>query len=218
MKIKRYKTIIEKSEGELIEKKSRFLSHIFPIESEEQALTYIEMIRKKHNNANHNVYAYVLGLNNEIQRYSDDGEPSGTAGLPILDMLKGEEIKNTLIIVTRYFGGTLLGTGGLVRAYSHCAKEGLNQGEVVEKVLCQKASIKVDYTLSGKLEYFINEQTGIHIMDIQYTNDVTYMLVVEDEYLDTLEKNIKEISSGKLGMELEERNYFVIKNGKVIKG
>ncbi|TCT14307.1 putative YigZ family protein [Natranaerovirga pectinivora] len=216
MKIKRYKTIIKQSAGELIEKKSRFIAHVFPIESEEQAVEYIEIIRKKHNNANHNVYAYVIGINNEIQRYSDDGEPSGTAGLPILDVLKGEEIKNTLIIVTRYFGGTLLGTGGLVRAYSHCAKEGLNQGEVVEKVLCQKAFIQVDYTLSGKLEYFINEQVGIHLVDTQYTNEVRYTLVVEDQFINILEKKIKEISSGKVGIDLDEICYFTINNGRVI--
>ncbi|TCK92426.1 putative YigZ family protein [Natranaerovirga hydrolytica] len=213
--LKRYKTIIKESKGELEEKKSKFIAHVYPIESEGQASEWIESIQKEHNSANHNVYAYVLGQNDEVQRYSDDGEPSGTAGLPILDLLKGESIKNTLIIVTRYFGGTLLGTGGLVRAYTHCAKEGLNQNDIVKKILSQEVDIEVDYTLLGKLQYHLNENIWVHIMDTEYLDNITFRLLIEEEALDAFTKSIRELSSGKLQPILKEKKYIVIQ-GKTI--
>ena len=117
-----YKTIIESGSGEYIEKKSRFIGELVPVSSEEEAFAYLDAVRKKHYNASHHCFAYVLGEKNQTERASDDGEPSGTAGRPILHVLEGEEICNALIVVTRYFGGTLLGTGGLTRAYTAAAK------------------------------------------------------------------------------------------------
>ena len=121
---KSYKTVYESGTGEIVEKKSRFIASVWPIQTEEDALNIIDQLKKKYWDAKHNCFAYVLGIKDEIQRCSDDGEPAKTAGKPILDILLGEEIHNALIVVTRYFGGTLLGTGGLVRAYQYAAKEG----------------------------------------------------------------------------------------------
>ena len=117
-----YKTVYRGSEGEIIEKKSRFIATVRLVESEEEALAFIEEMRKKYWNATHNCYAYVIGERRELVRCSDDGEPGGTAGRPMLDVLLGENLYNTAVVVTRYFGGTLLGTGGLVRAYSRAVQ------------------------------------------------------------------------------------------------
>jgi uncharacterized YigZ family protein len=212
VKVNRYKTVLNEAMGELVEKKSKFFATVKPVSSEEEAQKFIDITRKKYADANHNVFAYVIGSNNEIQRYSDDGEPSGTAGLPILDLLKGEEIKNVAIVVTRYFGGTLLGTGGLVRAYSHCAKEGLNQSEIIEKVLYHKIEVTVDYTLSGKLQYYINENEP-YLIDTLYVEAVTFVVLVEVEQVDNFCKDIKDITSGKGQVELKELVYgALVKN------
>ena len=128
------KIVYRAGQGEIVEKKSRFIANIFPVHSEEEALAYIEEIRKKHYDARHNCFAYVIGEKNEVMRGSDDGEPSGTAGRPMLEVLLGEELHDVLAVVTRYFGGTLLGTGGLVRAYSAAVKEGLSKTEVIERL------------------------------------------------------------------------------------
>lgn len=130
----KYKTVYEGGEGEIVEKKSRFIATVIPVKTEDEALEFIERTRKKYWNATHNCFAYVLGEQFEIQRCSDDGEPSGTAGKPMLDVLLGEEIHNAAVVVTRYFGGTLLGTGGLVRAYSGAVKEGLACSTIITKM------------------------------------------------------------------------------------
>ena len=124
--LKQYKTVLRGGEGEIVEKKSRFIATVIPIKDEQEAIAFIESMKKKYWNATHNCYAYVLGERFEIQRFSDDGEPGGTAGKPMLDVLLGEEIHNTAVVVTRYFGGTLLGTGGLVRAYSKATQEAVS--------------------------------------------------------------------------------------------
>ena len=129
--LSQYKTVYRGDEAEIIEKKSRFIATVQPIKSEEEAITFIEAMKKKYWNAKHNCFAYVLGEHFQIQRCSDDGEPSGTAGKPMLDVLLGEEIHDVVVVVTRYFGGTLLGTGGLVRAYSHSAVIAIDGAEVV---------------------------------------------------------------------------------------
>lgn len=131
---KEYRTVYEGGEGEVVEKKSRFIASVRPVSTEEEALAFIETIRKKHWNASHNCFAYVIGERSELARYSDDGEPGGTAGKPMLDVLKGEALCNTAVVVTRYFGGTLLGTGGLVRAYSQAVKEGLASSVIITKI------------------------------------------------------------------------------------
>ena len=140
--LKQYKTVYCGGEAEIIEKKSRFIATVCPVKSEEEAIAFIESMRKKYWNATHNCFAYVIGEQFQMQRCSDDGEPSGTAGKPMLDVLLGEEIHDVVVVVTRYFGGTLLGTGGLVRAYSGATKEGLLASKVITKVHGQKLSVQ----------------------------------------------------------------------------
>ena len=142
----KYKTIYKEAEAEIIEKKSKFIATVRPVKTEEEAQSFIEEMRKKYWDATHNVFAYQIGERNQIQRFSDDGEPSGTAGLPVLDVLKGEDVKDVAIVVTRYFGGTLLGTGGLVRAYGKAAKEGLLEAGIIEKKLYRRFHVITDYS------------------------------------------------------------------------
>ena len=144
--LKKYRTVFEGSEGEITEKKSRFIATVLPVHSEEEAIGFIEQMRKKYWNATHNCFAYVIGEHFEIQRCSDDGEPGGTAGKPMLDVLMGEELHDTAVVVTRYFGGTLLGTGGLVRAYQAATKAGLLAITVITKYLGKEYVIGTDYT------------------------------------------------------------------------
>ena len=140
-----YKTINQQAQAEIVEKKSRFIANVLPVSSEEEAINFINKIKKQYYDARHNCFAYIIGGNIPIIRFSDDGEPSGTAGKPILDVLLGENLENVVIVVTRYFGGTLLGTGGLVRAYGKSAKEGILLGKIVEMDTYTKFFISVDY-------------------------------------------------------------------------
>ena len=153
-----YKTVYEGGEGEITEKKSRFIATVVPAATEEEALSFIESMKKKYWNATHNCFAYVIGERGELQRCSDDGEPGGTAGKPMLDVLLGEEIHDTIVVVTRYFGGTLLGTGGLVRAYQGAAKAGLHASTVIEKNWGRKLKIGTDYTGLGKIQYILDKE------------------------------------------------------------
>ncbi len=204
--LEKYKTILNKGYAELIEKKSKFIGTAIPIESEHQAQSFIEEIRKKYSDANHNVFAYQIGERNELQRSSDDGEPSGTAGMPILDILKGENIKNTIIVVTRYFGGNLLGTGGLVRAYGKCAKDSLINAKIIERILYQQFEICVDYNLSGKVQYELLKQQYT-IKDIYYTNNVTFIVLVESKLVDKFKNFIIEITSAQAQIIQKELVY-----------
>lgn len=156
--LERYKTVYRGKEGEIIEKKSRFIATVRLVETEEEALAFIEEMKKKYWNATHNCFAYVIGERRECVRCSDDGEPSGTAGKPMLDVLLGEELYNTAVVVTRYFGGTLLGTGGLVRAYSKAVQEGLAQSDLIEKQYGNILEIGTDYNGVGKIQYLIREK------------------------------------------------------------
>lgn len=213
--IEQYKTILEKGESEIVEKKSRFLAAVAHIDTEEEALTFIEEIRKKHYNATHNCYAYVLGEHFELQRFSDDGEPGGTAGKPILDVLTGEEIHDTVIVVTRYFGGTLLGTGGLVRAYSGAAKEGLLASTIITRKYAAKLEIGTEYTGLGKIQYILG-QNGIHILDTSYTEKVTIICLVPEGDRKRIEKALTEGTNGQAELKWKEECYFSVHEGNVL--
>ena len=191
--LEHYKTIYE---GELVEKKSRFIATVRPVETEEEALAFIEEMKKKYWDARHNCYVYSVGMNREATRCSDDGEPSGTAGRPMLDVLLGEEIHNVCAVVTRYFGGTLLGTGGLVRAYSQAVKEGLNQCVVLEKILAEKLVIKTDYSDLGKIQYILGEQK-ITILDSDYSDSVAVTVLAPVSEADGLKKKLTEGTAGR---------------------
>lgn len=202
-----YKIAYGEGYGEIIEKKSRFLAGVFPIKTEEEAQNYLEKVRKQYWDASHHCFAYVLGETNEIQRASDDGEPSGTAGKPILDVLLGEEIHNGLIIVTRYFGGTLLGTGGLVRSYAKAAKEGLCHAQIVEKCPGKEYLITMDYHEIGKIQYIIGEINGI-FMETEYTDKVTILVLIASGTAGTFEKKVEQATSGRVCAEMVRELYY----------
>lgn len=211
----RYYILYEGGEGEIIEKKSRFIATVLPVSSEEEANQILEHLRKKYWDATHNCFAYVLGENHEIQRCSDDGEPSGTAGRPMLDVLLGEDIHDVLVVVTRYFGGTLLGTGGLVRAYSKAVKEGLEHSCVIEKCLGKKYCIDTDYNGIGKIQY-IAGQMELTTIDTLYTDKVQSYLLVPLAVSENFEKKVTEATAGKAEIELLDQVYYGTRKKEVI--
>ncbi len=210
-----YKAVYEGKTGELVEKKSRFIATVFSIESEEEALEKVAAMKKKYWDARHNCYAYVVGDNNEIQRFSDDGEPSQTAGKPMLDVLLAQKIHNVLVVVTRYFGGILLGTGGLVRAYSKATKMGLDNSILLDKVYGTRMTVKIDYTVAQKIKYIIS-QLDIYSIDTKYTDVVEEDVVVEDDLLEEFKQKINEATNGNAKLEVLKQGYFGICDNKVI--
>ena len=205
--LSQYKTVYRGNEAEIIEKKSRFIATVKPVETEDEAIEFIESLKKKYWNATHNCSAYVIGERFQVQRCSDDGEPSGTAGKPMLDVLLGEEIHDVAVVVTRYFGGTLLGTGGLVRAYSSATKAGLEASTVITKMHGQKMTIGTDYTGLGKIQYILG-QRGIQILDSIYTDNVTLEVLLPEEQIKGVMEEITEGTNGQAKMELQEECYF----------
>ncbi len=203
-----YRTVRYEGEAELVEKRSRFIASVRPVKTEEEALEFLEDIKKRHWDARHNVYAYVLEENN-IQRYSDDGEPAGTAGLPVLDMIKKEGLSDIVVVVTRYFGGILLGTGGLVHAYSKSAKMGIESAEPVTMMLCCEAQIECDYSLWGKLESVIAGR-GLPMGEIDYSDKVTAAVFVPDADVSAFSAELVDMSNGKIGIELGEKRHIMV--------
>ena len=212
--LSQYKTVYCGGEAEIIEKKSRFIATVQPVKSEEEALAFIESMRKKYWNATHNCFAYVLGEHFQVQRCSDDGEPSGTAGKPMLDVLLGEEIHDVVVVVTRYFGGTLLGTGGLVRAYSGSTKEGLLASKVITKMHGQKLSVQTDYTGLGKIQYILG-QRGISILNSMYTDKVELEVLLPEAEIGSVMSEIREGTNGQAIMELSDECYFANIDGEM---
>jgi uncharacterized YigZ family protein len=203
----RYKTIKSESTAQLVIKKSTFIAHIKPIATEQEAIEFISLINTKHRDARHNVYAYVLGDNYEVKRYSDDGEPQGTAGIPMLDLLVNEDLKNVVVVVTRYFGGVLLGTGGLVRAYTSTTKLGLEEAGITLKILCKKFKININYDLLGKIQNKLLAHSAI-IEGIEYTDKVSITFLSEIANIEKIEKDITEITLGKVCMDELEHVYI----------
>ena len=213
--LSQYKTVYKGGEGEITEKKSRFIATVVPVHTEEEALKFIEAMKKKYWNATHNCFAYVIGEHDELQRCSDDGEPGGTAGKPMLDVLTGEEIHNAAIVVTRYFGGTLLGTGGLVRAYSSAAKQGLASSVIITKIPGVKLRLATDYAGLGKIQYIFGPR-GIKILDSIYTDKVEIAALVPLDVLEAVKAEIREGTNGQAGMEEGEQCYFAEVSGEVL--
>ena len=211
--LKNYRTVYQGGEGEIVEKKSRFIATVIPAAEEEEALAFIEAMNKKYWNATHNCFAYVIGERNEIQRCSDDGEPSGTAGKPMLDVLLGEELHNTAVVVTRYFGGTLLGTGGLVRAYSSAVKAGLASSVIITKKQGIKLEITTEYTGLWKIQYILAEK-GMTVLDTLYTDKVEMTVLVPARELEGLKAAIMEGTNGRVRMEEGETCYYAEIEGK----
>ena len=203
------KKIISGGTGEFTDKKSRFIANIYHIEDEDMAVKIIEQLRKKYWDARHNCYAYVLGGKSEIQRFSDDGEPSGTAGKPILEVITGNECGNCLCVVTRYFGGTLLGTGGLIRAYTKSSQDGIENASIVCKIQGIRTKIETDYNGIGKIQY-IAASMGIKNIDTIYTEKVIIDITVKKEDYDGFEKKVVEATNGKAVFGEREEAEFVV--------
>jgi uncharacterized YigZ family protein len=170
--LEEFRTVKCRAEAEIVIRKSRFIGHVMPVASEAEAVSFIEEIKRKHADATHNCSAYVVGERDEHQKQSDDGEPSGTAGKPILEVIRHKELKNTAIVVTRYFGGILLGAGGLIRAYTDAAAAGIAAAGMVRRVLHREVTVTVDYTWYGKLDNELRNR-GIRLGDTQFTDKVT---------------------------------------------
>lgn len=211
----RYKTVFKGGEGEIIEKKSRFIATVRPVEKEEEALAFIEEMRKKYWDASHNCYVYSVGPNREYTRCSDDGEPSGTAGRSMLDVILGEELYNTAVVVTRYFGGTLLGTGGLVRAYSKAVQEGLNNSCIIEKIHGISLQVTTDYTGIGKIQYIAGEKK-LPVLDAQYTDRVELTLLVPSADQRETEKAITEGTNGRASLKKLKDVFFAQAEGEIL--
>lgn len=202
-----YDTVYTGGSDEIVEKKSRFIAQVFPVETEEEVLQIIETTKKKYWDARHNCYAFVLGSGGEITRCSDDGEPSGTAGRPILEVLTGRGIKNVVVIVTRYFGGTLLGTGGLVRAYSQATQAGLDASEIITKQVGRRITIDTDYNGIGKLQY-IAGGLGLSVLDTLYTDKVQMILLVPTELCDKVCKEVTEATAGQAVITMDKQEVY----------
>ncbi len=204
-----YRVVYEGGEGEIVEKKSRFIATVRPIETEEEAVAFVNEMKKKYWDARHNCSAFVIGSRQEVTRCSDDGEPAQTAGRPMLDVLLREGITNVAVVVTRYFGGVLLGTGGLVRAYQSATQAGLAASKIIEKCLGKKLIIHTDYNGLGKLQYLFGQQKTA-ILDTEYAADVVLTILVPVEQKDFLYKEITEQTNGTAQMEWGEDAVYAL--------
>lgn len=204
-----YRVVYEGGEGEIVEKKSRFIATVRPVETEEEAVAFINEMKKKYWDARHNCSAFVIGSRKEVTRCSDDGEPAQTAGRPMLDVLLREGITNVAVVVTRYFGGVLLGTGGLVRAYQSATQAGLAASKIIEKRQGKKLIIHTDYNGLGKLQYLFGQQKTA-ILDTEYAADVVLTILVPVEQKDFLYKEITEQTNGTAQMEWGEDAVYAL--------
>lgn len=202
-------------QGEITEKKSRFIATVRPVESEDEAVSFINETKKKYWDARHNCSAFVIGKRHELTRCSDDGEPAGTAGRPMLDVLLKENIHNAAVVVTRYFGGVLLGTGGLVRAYQQATKAGLSASEIIEKKDGAVLFIRTDYTGIGRLQYLF-AQEKITVMDTAYEADVLVKAVIPENDKKRIEKTIIEQTNGTAKLEWGDEVTFAEYDGEVL--
>lgn len=202
-----YITVRNFGEDSFEEKKSEFIGYAKRVESEEEAREFINEIKGKHKQARHNCFAYAMGKNMGIQRYSDDGEPQGTAGIPILEVIKKRGITDCVVVVTRYFGGILLGAGGLTRAYTKGASIAIKAAGVVEKVQGVKLSITLDYDLLGKVQYVCSQGLW-HIEDTVYSDNVQILILAELENASIIEKELVNATSGKIVVKKSEEDIY----------
>lgn len=209
-----WRVVLEGGQGELTEKKSRFIATVRPVESEEEATAFIEEMKKTYWDASHNCSAFVIGEKAGLTRCSDDGEPARTAGRPMLEVLLGEKIRNAAVVVTRYFGGTLLGTGGLVRAYTMAVKEGLAACRLGTMRYGVRLQIDADYTDLGKIQYLMGQE-GLEPEEISYTDRVRIRLLLVWEKAEGFEKKLVEATNGRAAFDRMERLYFVDKDGRI---
>lgn len=219
------KVLLETTTAEIVEKKSRFIANVFYVENENEAVSRLNEMRKKYYDAKHNCYAYILGKNGESMKSSDDGEPQGTAGHPMLDILKGEGITNCIAIVTRYFGGTLLGTGGLVRAYSESLKASIKNAKFSNIYDGFEVDFSVNYDDFGKVENIvqsINQDANddsfspIISLDKSFTENVTLKYLIDKSEFNKFKQNINNLTKGKVILEDNDNKTYYIKDKKIV--
>ena len=214
--MKDYKTVAAVGNYEIQIQKSRFIGHVAPVSTEEEAISFVDEIRKKYWNATHNVPVYLIGEDYKIQRYSDDGEPSGTAGIPIMEMLKKEGITNVCVVITRYFGGIKLGTGGLVRAYTESAKSTLETVGIIEKRVFHHLKLIFDYTLHGKLQNFCMNHESVNISDTQFSEHVEMTIDIAFDALDDIVENLVNLTSDNIVIGEAKIGYLTFYNAQLI--
>lgn len=203
-----FKTISNDSEAEIIEKKSKFIANIFYVETREEAEEKIKEIKKKYFDARHNCFAYSIFTKDRIiERFSDDGEPSGTAGAPMLNILSSQNLRNVVVIVTRYFGGILLGTGGLVRAYTGAVREALKNVEIIEKYLGLEVNLEVNYPNLEKLKYYL-KQNEIKILSSEYLENIKVLVEMSEEKLNILLQNKDDLNFNLINIEKVKEKYI----------
>mgnify|MGYP002535699833 FL=1 len=200
-----YLTVYQNSEASFVEKRSEFIGYIAPVSTNEEAVNFINSIRSKHRKAKHNVYAYILRQDN-ISRYSDDGEPQGTAGVPVLDVLQKRGLTDVCIVVTRYFGGILLGGGGLVRAYSHCASITCDSAKIMNMCKCYHVELEMDYNLYGKVSYVL-PKFEILMKNSIFENNVILELFVLEEKAEALKAELTDISNGNISIKIGDADF-----------
>ncbi|MBE6804558.1 MAG: YigZ family protein [Ruminococcaceae bacterium] len=200
-----YRTVKEFNSDEYIVKRSRFIGYAKPVTTVDEANAFIAEIKSKHWDATHNVYAYIL-RDGGVKRYSDDGEPQGTAGVPVLDVLEKENLVDVCVVVTRYFGGILLGGGGLVRAYSHSAKIGVDSAKIITMAHCLDLAVECDYTFYGKLTDFLSREETV-ILNTEYTDNVKVIFRIKGENKDNIETKITDLSNGRVSSTIISENF-----------
>ncbi|WP_394141232.1 YigZ family protein [Cytobacillus oceanisediminis] len=203
----RYNTVKGYGDHEIIIQKSRFIAYISRAETEEEAQEFIQTIKKKHRDAAHNCSAYLIGENDQIQKANDDGEPSGTAGVPILEVLKKKQLKDTVAVITRYFGGIKLGAGGLIRAYGRATSEGIETAGTVERKLMKVMHTKVDYTWLGKLENELRSSVYA-LKEIHYLDQVEVETFVEEGQIQDFTEWMTELTNGQAEISAGEMLYL----------
>ncbi|MGI6776605.1 MAG: YigZ family protein [Acetivibrionales bacterium] len=206
---KEYRTVSKLAEAEIEEKKSRFIATVKPVSTEEEAQEFINEMKKRYWDATHNVYAYYIEGEAAIQKFSDDGEPSGTAGLPVLEVLKKAQVQDLVVVVTRYFGGTLLGAGGLVRAYSRSASAGIEAAGIVKKQLCIQAVVIVEYALLGKIQNLLSANNYM-VKDIVYGQDAEMIVYVPVDCIERFRQLVDDATNASAVIEIGEELYVGI--------
>jgi uncharacterized YigZ family protein len=205
--LSQYLTVKEFGQNEIVIERSRFIAHVGRAETEEKAQEFIQTIKKKHWDATHNCSAYIIGENNQIQKANDDGEPSGTAGVPILEVLKKKDLKDTVVVITRYFGGIKLGAGGLIRAYGKATSEGINATGVVECQLMQIMHTKADYTWLGKIENELRN-SRYQLKEIHYHEHVEFETYVKESEIGMFLDWMTELTNGQTNITKGEILYL----------
>ncbi len=202
-----YKVIYRHGSGEYVEKRSRFIASLAPVSSEGEAVAFIDSVKKKYHDARHNCSAFIIGENSEVTRCNDDGEPSGTAGKPILEVLLGAGVTNVAAVVTRYFGGILLGTGGLVRAYTQAAQAGLQDAGIVNMVYGSELTVTADYGDVGKVQYLLGSK-GVTVLGSRYTDKVEFDIRIPKEQEEGIKKALTECTSARAKISVTSSGYF----------